>query len=436
LAYFPAQGTGPVQSFRFQVLPFGRTVGTGGTTRKILLVDDYTRNNLDFQHSTGFNPTGGAGFGTFSTPVNDQPEDMVERALILMYGGSEDFDNDTYGTPKWDIYNVLGAGSSQQREPRIISNSANGLGGGASDLGIHNYDAVIWLNGSFDAYSFADTTRIQLKSFLDNGGHLFSTGDDVAAFLGSGGSNADSTVNFLGPYLGVAFPVGADDECLDRVMNIQGSAGTSLAGVTLGIYGDCPGLRHAFDKLTLATAAPGINSNSVLATYQFGDASTNGRASIIKNIRIAGNGVAVHCGFAVECLVSDMARACLLNKVFVTDFGLPATSFSGCIMSGNDAPVVANARFGFDLAQATPNPFTDATSIRFSVPSRTHVQIEVYNILGQKVRTLVDETMEGNSYVREWDGRADQGAKVSSGIYFYKMVAGDYSATRKAVLLK
>lgn len=436
LAYFPAQITGPVQSFRFQVLPFGRTAGTGGNSRKILLVDDYARNNLDFEHSTGFNPTGGAGFGTFATPVNDQPEDMVERALMLMYGGSEDFNNDTYGAPKWDIYNVLGAGSSQQREPRIISNAANGLGGVSADLGAPNYDAVIWLNGSFDAYSFADTTRIQLKAFLDNGGHLFSTGDDVAAFLGSGGSNADSTVNFLGPYLGVSFPVAADDECLDRVMNIQGRAGSSLAGVTLGLYGDCPGLRHAFDKLTVAPGQGGVYAPDSLATYQFGDASTNGRWAIIKNRRIAGNGVAVHCGFAVECLVSDMARACLLNKVFVTDFGLPATAFSGCINSGNDAPVVASARFGFDLAQATPNPFTDATSIKFSVPSRTHVQIEVYNILGQKVRTLVDETMEGNSYVREWDGRADAGAKVSSGIYFYKMVAGDYSATRKAVLLK
>lgn len=437
LAYLPAQGTGPVQSFRFQVLPFGRTVGAGGNQRKVLLVDDYTRNNLDFQNSTGFSIGGVGVLPTFTTPVNDQPEDMVERALMLMYGGSEDFTNDTYGAPKWDIYNVQGAGSSQQREPRIISNAGNGLGGIASDLGVPNYDAVIWLNGSFDAYSFADTTRIQLKTFLDTGGHLFSSGDDVAAFLGAGGGNADSTVNFLGPYFGISFPNVLDDECLDRVMNIQGNVGTSLAGVTLGLYGDCPGLRHAFDKLTLASSTPGINSNSVLATYQFGDGTTNGRPAIIKNTRIVGNGIAVHCGFAVESLVSDMARACLLNKVFTTDFGLPATAFAGCINSGNDAPLVASAaHFGFDLAQAKPNPFTNATSISFSVPSRTHVQIEVYNILGQKVRTLVDETMEGNSYVREWDGRADSGAKASSGIYFYKMVAGDYSATRKAVLLK
>jgi hypothetical protein len=441
LAYFPAPVTGsPTQAFRFQVLPFGRLAGTGLNARKILLVDDYTRVNgeLDFEHSTGFDPAGGAGFGTFDSPVNDQPEDMVERALALMYGGSEDFTNDTYGTPKWDIYNVQGAGSSQQREPRVISNLGNGVAGIGNDLGIPVYDAVVWLNGSFDAYSFADTTRIELKTWLDKGGHLFSTGDDVAAFLGIGGANADSVINFLGPYMGISFPSINDDQADDRVCNIQGSASTSLAGVTLGLYGDCPGLRHAFDKLTLAVPTPGINSNSVLATYQFSDASTNGRPSIIKNIRLvsAPNGICVHCGFDVGCLVSDMARACLLNKVLTTDFGLPATSFTGCINSGVDAPVVADTRFGFDLAQASPNPFSEATAIQFSVPSRTHVQIEVYNILGQKVRTLVNEIMEGNSYVRQWDGRADGGKKVSSGIYFYKMVAGDYSATRKAVLLK
>jgi flagellar hook assembly protein FlgD len=52
------------------------------------------------------------------------------------------------------------------------------------------------------------------------------------------------------------------------------------------------------------------------------------------------------------------------------------------------------------------------------------------------VKTLVDENMEANSYVRNWDGRSDNGAQVSSGIYFYKMVAGEFSATKKAVLLK
>jgi flagellar hook assembly protein FlgD len=92
--------------------------------------------------------------------------------------------------------------------------------------------------------------------------------------------------------------------------------------------------------------------------------------------------------------------------------------------------------FVFRLGPAAPNPFRSSTAISFSVARRSHVLIEVFNVLGQKVRTLVDEALEPNSYVRNWDGRSNNERRVSSGIYFYKMVAGDYSETKKAVVLR
>jgi hypothetical protein len=427
------------QYLKWQILPFNRIAASG---KKILIVDDYARNDLDFEHSTGYDPNGGVHNpnpqGTFTSPVFDQPENMTERALALMYGGSEDYVAGVYGSPKWDIYNVAGAGSSVQREPRVISNLGAGLGGIASDTGSPNYDAVVWLQGSFDAYSYADTTRIQLKVFLDSGGHLFNTGDDVASFLGTAGANADSVINFLGPYLGMTYTNSNDDGTVNNKINMVGDAGRSLAGLVLGNYGDCPGLRRDFDRVEVAASVSGQYQATELATYGGSVAADNGRTCAVKCVRTGQtpNGVAVSTSFDIGCLLNDASRACLLTKVFVTDFGLPATLFTGCVNSGVDAPLIANSRFGFELAQARPNPFSDATTIAFSVPNRTHVQIEVYNILGQKVRTLVNETMEANSYVRQWDGRADGGTKVSSGIYFYKMVAGDFSATRKAVLLK
>jgi hypothetical protein len=219
------------------------------------------------------------------------------------------------------------------------------------------------------------------------------------------------------------------------VLNICGASGTSLDGVTLGLYGECPS-RRAFDRLTLAPAGA-EQQNSVLATYCDGGANDNGRAAIIKNIRLDGGtptGVAIHAGFGLSALLSDASRATLLARTFVQDFGLTDMNYDG-VNNGVDAPQVASG-FGFQLAQPSPNPFATSTSIRFAVPTRQRVSIEVYNILGQRVRTLVDETLEPNSYVRDWDGRADTGERVSSGIYFYKMVAGDFSATRKAVLLK
>jgi hypothetical protein len=359
---------------------------------------------------------------------------MVERALAMLFGGSET-------DPKWDKYDVQGAGSSVQCEPRGPANSTLGLGGYMNDVQNPNYNVLIWLQGSFDAYSFADTTRLELKTYLDKNGNLFTCGDNIAEFLGSGGSNADSLLGFLGDYLGTSFTVTADGETTDRILNMTGNAGTSLAGTELGIYLECP-IRRDADRLTLSVPAVG-SQNSELADYTDGGAGDNGRPCAIKNVRrgldgtfgTADDGVAVLFGFDISALLSDASRACVLGRVLETDMAITVPNDPSCIRNGVDAPVV-EARYGFQLAQATPNPFTKTTTIRFSVASKEHVTLEVYNILGQKVRTLIDGVMEPNSYTSEWDGRGDSGDKVSNGIYFYKMVAGDFSDTKKAVLLK
>jgi hypothetical protein len=421
--------------FEFSVLPFGELTPSN---QRILLVDDVGgRTAVDFQNSNDFNPVGGAGFGDFDDPVFEVPENLIERSLILLFGGSET-------APNWDKYDVGGAGSSQQCEPRGTSNTALGLGGFMSDLGAPLYDVLIWPQLDLDAYSFADTTRLELKTYLDRNGNLFATGNEIAFFLGAGGNNADSTVGFLGDYFGTTFPNAADDATGDRALNITGRAGTSLAGVELGVYGECP-RRWTFDRLTLGAPATG-SQNSVLADYtDSSDGLDNGRPSVIKNIRrgtdntfgTADDGVAVLTGFDVSALLSDASRACLMGRVLSTDMLitiLPGNQ-PACVRNGTGAPVV-DARYGFQLANAAPNPFTKSTSIQFSIASKEHVTIEVYNILGQKVRTLVDESMEPNTYTRDWDGRSDAGERVSNGIYFYKMVAGDYSDTKKAVLLK
>jgi hypothetical protein len=449
LSYFPGTAdpatVGGPTYFEFSILPFdiatsgtvatshtvdGRPVPIGPAgTHFVLLVDDYTRNALDFQNSTGFNPTGGIGQGAFTTPVLDQPEDMAERALALLYGGSET-------NPHWDKYDVLGAGSSVQCEPRGVSDVGNGLGAYMTDNPlIIYYDALIWLQGTFDAYSYADTTRLELANFLERGGCLFSTGDQVAFHLGVGGNDADSLIGFGVEYFGFAFTNVVDETTVDRVLNITGEAGTSMAGLELGIYAECP-IRSTPDRMFLSVPV-GDGVPRVLGRYtdgSFPNGSDNTRVCFTKCDQPGVGGTAAHLAFGIENLLDDVSRARLLGRFLGTDCGLTVNAVVGN-NDGVDAPLIANG-FGFNLAEARPNPFSSETSIQFSVPANTHVKIEVYNILGQKVRTLVDENMEANSYVRDWDGRSDQGAEVSSGIYFYKMVAGDFSATKKAVLLK
>jgi hypothetical protein len=91
---------------------------------------------------------------------------------------------------------------------------------------------------------------------------------------------------------------------------------------------------------------------------------------------------------------------------------------------------------GFSVSQNYPNPFNPATEFLFDLPRASRVTIEVFNILGQRVKTLVDEKMAAGSHVVDWDGEDEKGAHVSSGVYFYRMRAGEFSEIKKMVLLK
>ena len=90
----------------------------------------------------------------------------------------------------------------------------------------------------------------------------------------------------------------------------------------------------------------------------------------------------------------------------------------------------------FSLSQNYPNPFNPDTYIEFGLSRAAHVKIDVFNIVGQRVRTLVDEEMKSGRYVADWDGKDEQGHSVSSGIYFYRMQADDFSDMKKMLLVK
>jgi PKD repeat protein len=90
----------------------------------------------------------------------------------------------------------------------------------------------------------------------------------------------------------------------------------------------------------------------------------------------------------------------------------------------------------FELGQNHPNPFNPATSIHYSVPVASHVTITIYNILGEKVCSLVDRTVEPGYHSVIWNGTDSDGNTVSTGVYFYSMTAGDFSDTRKLLMMK
>ena len=90
----------------------------------------------------------------------------------------------------------------------------------------------------------------------------------------------------------------------------------------------------------------------------------------------------------------------------------------------------------FALSQNYPNPFNPTTTIRFDIPQASTVQISIYNSIGQLVRTLVDGEYAPGAYTVTWDARDDAGLRVASGLYYYKLIAGDFASVRKLVLMK
>ncbi len=90
----------------------------------------------------------------------------------------------------------------------------------------------------------------------------------------------------------------------------------------------------------------------------------------------------------------------------------------------------------FELSQNYPNPFNPETRIRFAVPGATHVRLLIYDILGRKVRSLVDRRIQPGTYEATWDGRDEWGNLLSSGLYFYDFRAGDFRQFRKMILMK
>ena len=90
----------------------------------------------------------------------------------------------------------------------------------------------------------------------------------------------------------------------------------------------------------------------------------------------------------------------------------------------------------FELAQNYPNPFNPTTIIKYYVETKGHVQLTIYNILGQEVKTLVDSDMGIGWQETFWDGTNQNGSEVASGVYFYRMTACDFVDSKKMLLMK
>ncbi len=115
---------------------------------------------------------------------------------------------------------------------------------------------------------------------------------------------------------------------------------------------------------------------------------------------------------------------------YIDDIVVTGLSGARLAKDGTDLPV------SFDLSQNFPNPFNPTTTIKFDLPNESSVKLNVYNTNGQLVKSLVNTKMTAGSHQIMWDGRNEAGQIVSSGLYIYRIQAGNYVKSMKMMLMK
>lgn len=120
------------------------------------------------------------------------------------------------------------------------------------------------------------------------------------------------------------------------------------------------------------------------------------------------------------------------DKGEVSDYSAPAVFSTGNVVGVKETSIPAE----FTLYQNYPNPFNPATVIKYSLPKNSYVNLKIYDMLGREIKTLISKEHQAGTYSVEWNGDDNFGNKVSSGIYLYKIMADNFVATKKMLLIK
>ena len=105
-------------------------------------------------------------------------------------------------------------------------------------------------------------------------------------------------------------------------------------------------------------------------------------------------------------------------------------------VTGIESEIISGLPKRITLSQNYPNPFNPSTVIEFGLPNPGNVNLEIYNSLGQQVRSLANSYFDAGYHSVHWDGRTDSGESVGSGIYYYRLISGNYRISQKMILVK
>lgn len=284
-------------------------------------------------------------------------------------------------------------------------------------INLQNYAAIIYFCGddSRADESLAAADQFRLQNYLEAGGKLFISGSEL-------GYDFDATTpleearyeNLLkARYVGD----------LSGSSRVLGAAGTVFEGLDF-TYGTMTSDELYFEDfpdyiLPNGGSEVALNYDNLrIAAVQFTGkyGASNQDAQLI------------YLAFTFETIEDPDHRASLMGRV-MEYFGLTTS------VGYPNASVPIN----FDLQQNYPNPFNPTTNIGYAIATGSgdvHMRLEIYNTLGQSVTTLLDKRQAPGRYTVQWNGLDKRDARAASGVYIYRLTAGDRVLSRKMMLLK
>ncbi len=287
------------------------------------------------------------------------------------------------------------------------------------------YQTVIWILGdeSTADQTFSSIEQDSVKHFLQRGGHLFVSGSEIGWDLDYKGSSSDQS--FYHNYLKAQYAADAPD----------GKKATfySCEAIPGGLFDGLPDFsfdngRHGTFDVDWPDAIKPYGGSVAILRYK-GAKTTNIAGIVFEGTFPGGSkeGKLVNLGVPFETIYYSDKRDSLMSKIF--DF------FEGKITDiALNNPLAPKE---FRLEQNYPNPFNPTTTIRYALGHSANVSLEIYNALGQRIRTLVSQKQNAGTHQVQWDGKNDLGQPVPSGVYLYRLITDrGFVQSKKMMLIR
>lgn len=205
-----------------------------------------------------------------------------------------------------------------------------------------------------------------------------------------------------------------------------------------------PVLRHGLEEDNLQAGAVqsislsralGFTEHSSLtiryADSELGDSAA--AATLEPSLRMFQWNRSLRRWLAIDSGVDTSANEVVAEVTVDGEYAAFSTNIVTDVGEDPQGPVVP---FHFELSQNYPNPFNPTTTIRYSLSHLSRVKVEVFNIVGQRVRTLVDQIEKAGSHTLLWNGTDDSGTPVATGVYLYRFQTDSFTQTKKMLLIR